>query len=321
MPKMKSLFNVDRLVSGKDTPIEVSFLQDFDFTQRKMNEYVPHYYFKKITLSDYHSEDKMTNIVCLDVLPEECKPEMVYETSDIIYHTNDNNYYIGCYSDGKPSRRYKPSLLHCIRQMYYQITGANMDKQSSKTGEFLSICESGTDRHKRIQEVICNMKKHGIDCEYIDVADYIKQNNLNLEVVSKTDYETKVYDKEHNIIFLCDGIIKYKNRLFVFECKTESSFKAMGRSGVDDSHKYQAYTYALEFGIDDVLFVYENRDICTKKSYILHVTDENKQFILDRISSCDDYVKMNIVPPKEETVDKKICQYCEYKTQCKVDKA
>lgn len=318
---MKSLFNVDRLVSGKDTPIEVSFLQDFDFTLRKMNEYLPRYYFKKIALSDYHKDDSNTNIVCLDKLPEECTPDMVYDKNKLIYHTNDNIYYIGCYSDGKPSRKYKPSSLHCIRQMYYQIIGADPDKQSSKTGEFLSICESGTDRHKRIQDVLCHMKKYGIECEYIDVEDYIKQNNLELDVVSKTDFETKVYDSKHNIIFLCDGILKYKGKMFVFECKTESSFKFMNRTGVDDSHKYQAYTYSLEFGIDDVLFVYENRDLCNKKSYILHVTEDNKKFILDRISNCDHYVELSVTPPKPEDIEKKTCQYCEYKTQCKVDKS
>ena len=321
MPKMKSLFNVDRLVSGKDTPIEVSFLQDFDFTLRKMNEYLPRYYFKKINLSDYHREDEMTNIVCLDELPEECTPDMLYDKNKIIYHTNDNNYYIGYYSDGKPSKKYKPSSLHCIRQMYYQLTGADLDKQSSKTGEFLAICESGTDRHKRVQDVLCHMKKYGIDCEYTDVEDYIKQNNLELEVVSKTDFETKVYDPKHNIIFLCDGILNYKGKIFVFECKTESSFKFMNRTGVDDSHKYQAYTYSLEFGINDVLFLYENRDICNKKSYILHVTEENKQFMLDRISTCDQYIELGVTPPKPEDVEKKTCQYCEYKTQCRVDKS
>ena len=82
---------------------------------------------------------------------------------------------------------------------------------------------------------------------------------------------------------------------------------------------YQAYTYSLELGVDDVLFFYENRDVCTKKPYILHVTDENRRFIEDRVSSCDSYVKQSIVPPIEDTVSNRICQYCDYRTQCKVD--
>lgn len=319
MPKMKALFNVDRIVNGKDTPIEVSFLQDFDFTLRKMNEYRNGYYYKKVNLSDFDNNKKRIDVVCLDKLPEICTEDMLYSKTGIIYHTNDQNYYIVEYSDGKPSRRYKPSSLHCLRQMYYQLTEAELDKQTSKTGEFLSICESGTDRHKRIQNVLCHMRKYGIDCDYLDVEQYVKENNLPLEVVSKNEYETKVYDPANNIIFLCDGILKYKGKLFVFECKTESSFKAMNRSFVDDSHKYQAYTYAFEFGIDDVLFLYENRDLCIKKSFILHVTDENKKFIIDRVKDCDKYVEMKVVPPKQEA-DKKICQYCDYKTQCKVDK-
>lgn len=319
MPKMRTLFNVDRIVSGKDTPIEVSFLQDFDFTLRKMNEYRNGYYYKKVNLSDFDSSEKRIDVVCLDKLPEICTEDMLYSKTGIIYHTNDQKYYIVEYSDGKPSKKYKPSSMHCLRQMYYQLTGADLDKQTTKTGEVLSICESGTDRHKRIQNVLCHMRKYGIDCDYVDVEQYVKENNLPLEIVSKTDYETKVYDPVNNIIFLCDGILKYKGKLFVFECKTESSFKATNRSSVDDSHKYQAYTYAFEFGIDDVLFLYENRDLCIKKSFILHVTEDNKKFIIDRVKDCDKYVEMKIVPPKQEA-DKKICQYCDYKTQCKVDK-
>lgn len=321
-----ALFNVKRLISEseKDTPVEVSFLQDLDYTLRQMNEHTEKYYFKEVsskTNPDLFSTDgRCVNVIVLDKLPEECKPEHVYETNHLIYRTNEQKYYIGVHSDGKPSKRYKPSDMHCIRSMYYQIIGADLDKESQKTGDFYGICESGTDRHLRIQYAISKMKDYGVDCEYVDVEEYIKEHNIeHLKIESKKQFETKVYDTKRNIIFLCDGILKYKGKYFVFEYKTESSYKWMSRDYVDDGHKYQAYTYALEFGIDDVLFIYENRDICTKKPYILHVEPENKEFIEKRISNCDDYVKNKVTPPIEDNITKKICQYCNYKTKCKVD--
>ena len=204
--------------------------------------------------------------------------------------------------------------------MYYELIGADPDEEQQKSGDFFGICESGTDRHIRVQTAISCMRKYGVDCDYVDVEEYIKEHNLtNLIIEKKKQYETKVYDKDRNIIFLCDGILKYKGEYFVFEFKTESSYKWMNREYVDDSHKYQAYTYSLELGIDRVLFLYENRDICTKKPFMLTVLPENKQFIEDRIKKCDSYVEQHITPPVEQDLIKKACQYCNYKKQCKVD--
>lgn len=325
MSKSKMLFNINRLIDGKeDTSPEVSFLHDFDYVSRQLNSHKPYYYYKEVTKENnpeyFDNTNNTVNVILLEKLPEHCTCEVTYEQSHYLYHTNDQKYYIIKYYDGKPSRRYKPSSLNCLRNMYYQLTGADQDKQQQKSSDFFGICESGTDRHKRIQFVITQMKKYGVDCEYIDVADFIKQNNLNhLKVEGNSDYETKVYDTERNIIFLCDGLILYKGDYYVLEIKTESSYKWMDRTYVDEKHLNQAYTYALELGINQVLFLYENRDVCTKKPYILTVTEENKNYIINRINSCNDYINQCVVPPIEQHITNKVCQYCEYKTKCKVD--
>ena len=310
--------------SGKDTSPEVSFLRDFDFTVRQLNKHEPHYYFKEITKESnpeyFDTDGKCVNVVVLTELPKECTEENLYEKNHLLYHTNDKKYFIGKYYDGKPSRRYKPSSLNCLRSMYYQITGADLDKQQQKSSDFFGICESGTDRHKRIQYAITRMKDFGVDCEYIDVETFIKDNNIeNLVIESKDDFETKVYDSKRNIIFLCDGLLKYNGELYILEIKTESSYKWLDRSYVDDKHRNQAYTYSLELGVDKILFLYENRDVCTKKPYILTVTKENTDYIENRIETCDDYVRNKLVPPVESDITPRICQYCDYRTQCKVD--
>lgn len=321
--KQKALFNINRLVadSGRDTSPEVSFLQDLDYTLRKMNSSEPHYYFKKISPETdpeyFDTSKKMVHVVGLKKLPDECTDRYFYDKIGAILHTNEQQYYVCLYSDGKPSRRYKPSSLHCMRNMYFQVTGAELDKKSDKTGDFYGICESGEDRHIRIQRAISNMAKYGVECEYVDVAEYIKEHNIDLEVVSKKEFETKLYDAKRNLIFLCDGILKYKGKYYILEIKTETSFKWMDRNAVDPGHNYQSYAYSLELGIEDVLFLYENRDICTKKSFMSHITEENREEIANRLSKCDEYVKQKIVPPMESNVTSKVCQYCEYKSICK----
>lgn len=214
-----------------------------------------------------------------------------------------------------PSTSYKPSSMNCIRSMYYTKLGIPQVRDSSYM--LIGICEAGTDRHERIQNAIAGMKANGIDCEYLDVGDYVKEHNLPLEVVSKQGNETKLYDPVRDISFLCDGIIKYKKHYYIVEFKTESSSKWQERKGVDPKHYNQGRTYSLELGIDEVLFVYINRDFCSMKCYLYVVTDEERQLIDDLIRSCDSYLEKRSVPPADP--ENKKCAYCGYKDQCRKD--
>ena len=83
----------------------------------------------------------------------------------------------------KPSQSYKPSSMNCIRNMYYQVMGVDVETDSNYT--LIGICEAGTDRHARIQDAISKMKDNGFDCEYIDVANFVQYRELPLTVVEK----------------------------------------------------------------------------------------------------------------------------------------
>lgn len=218
-----------------------------------------------------------------------------------------------------PSKTYKPSGMNCIRASYYQILGVQPDEASSSY-TLVGICNSGTDIHVRIQTAVEQMKDNGMDCEYIDVAEFVRQRNLtDLQVVSKNGMETKLYHTKFNISFLCDGIIKYKNHYYILELKTENSYKFMNRKDVDPSHYNQATAYSLAFGIDQVLFVYISRDILDMKAFMLNVTGEMKEGLVGYIEECDGYLKRLITPPKPENVQKKACSYCMYKSRCQKD--
>ena len=218
----------------------------------------------------------------------------------------------------KPSQSYKPSSMNCIRSMYYTVKGEEAEADSNYI--MVGICEAGTDRHERIQNAISQMKDNGMDCEYIDVAEYVTSRGLDyLTIVDKCGNETKLYDAGRNISFLCDGIIRYKGKYYIVEFKTESSFKWRDRKGVDPKHYNQARTYSLELQLDDVIFVYINRDIVDMKSYMYHVTQSEKDAILTLLELCDSYVKKNEVPPMPDDADNKKCAYCGYKNICKKD--
>lgn len=223
-------------------------------------------------------------------------------------------------SASKPSQTYKPSGMNCIRQSYYQVSGVDTDLGvASYNG--VAICETGTDRHVRIQNAVDKMKETGMDCEYVDVAEFVKSRGLDyLEIRSKEGNETKLYHKALNISFMCDGIIKYHDHYYIIEFKTEGSSKFFSRKGVDKSHYNQAICYSMALGLPEVLFVYISRDTLDMKAFIYTVTDEMKEGIISYIEECDGYIKRKIAPPIPADIERKTCNYCPYVSTCRRDK-
>ena len=216
---------------------------------------------------------------------------------------------------GIPSKAYSPSGMNCIRSMYYKMIGTIPDPMPQSYSS-IGICDMGTDIHVRVQTAIDKMKDNGIQCEYIDVAEFVRSRNLPLEIVSKQGMETKLFSPQYNMRFLCDGIIKYNNHYYILEIKTESSFKWTSRTDVDPSHYNQATAYSIVMQLPEVLFVYVNRDIFDFKSYIFTPTDEQKANFVGQIENCNEYVTMHKCPPKPEDASKKTCSYCIYRDTC-----
>lgn len=222
----------------------------------------------------------------------------------------------------KPSQTYKPSSMQCIRNMYYQVTGQEPDNTHASYVS-VGICNSGSDIHIRIQTAVAEMQKNGIDCEYINVADFVRTRNLDYLTIVKEpnfetkDFETKLYYKTLNISFLCDGIIKYNNHYYILELKTESSSKFWQRTDVDPKHYDQATAYSVAFNLNEVIFVYISRDTLDMKAFMFNVTDVMKQDLVGKIELCDDYVKKFTVPPKPFDISKTVCQYCAYQQTCR----
>ena len=220
----------------------------------------------------------------------------------------------------KPSQTFKPSGMNCERSMVYQVLGIEPDI-SNASYQSIGIAESGTDRHVRIQKAIESMKDIlNTDCEFVDVAQYVEQHDIkDLEIKGQSGMECKLYHKKLNMSFMCDGIIRYKSKYYIFEFKTETADKFYNRKDVDESHHNQATAYSMAFGIDDVLFLYENRNTLDKKAFLHHISFEDRENLLNKLSYCQEFVDKNKIPPKPENVLKKACTYCAYKSKCQED--
>ena len=218
-----------------------------------------------------------------------------------------------------PSQSFKPSSMNCVRNMYFQVTGKEPVKDVPPS--LIGIMESGTDRHERIQRSITDMKESGIDCEFIDVSDYVKEKKLNIKIIDKKEYETKLYNTELNISFLCDGIVKYRGKYYILEIKTETSSKYWKHTGVREEHIEQATTYSICLGINDILFLYECRDFCDKKAFHLIITDEMKGSVISKINEVNSAIQEERIPEepykKDINFNRDYCRYCNYKYLCR----
>lgn len=221
---------------------------------------------------------------------------------------------------GLPSPTFKPSSLNCKRGCYYQIMQVQPDEGHSSFN-MIGICDSGSDIHVRIQTAVMKMIENGIDCEWVDVAEYIRDRGLDYLIVrEKKGTETKLYDTRYGtfISFMCDGIIKYKGKHYILEIKTESSNKWYAREDVDPKHYKQATSYSNSFKLDDVLFLYVERDLLNMKAFIFHVTNEMRHDLAEFFIDVQGYVERQIAPPKGD-IKPITCRYCNYQTQCKKD--
>ncbi|MEG1565414.1 MAG: hypothetical protein RR342_01565 [Bacilli bacterium] len=214
----------------------------------------------------------------------------------------------------KGSRYYKPSSMNCDRCMYYIAKETDPDDVlPSYSG--VRITESGSTSHEKIQHYVSKMRERGYDCDWIDPEWYVKNKNLDyLVVTDKKEYETKFLDTRYNLSFLCDGIIRYRGKYYILEIKTETDYKNMNRREADEKHRNQSVCYSLSLKIDDIMWIYESRNICNPQTFHTHVTEKEREDIVMRIEYVDDCVKNNILPPK--TTNDKACQYCSYRGKC-----
>lgn len=218
----------------------------------------------------------------------------------------------------EPSQTYKPSSLGgCDRRVYFEVTGAPIDKNPSISPDGVGIMESGTDRHERLQNYVISMKELGIPCEWVDVEDYLKlYPQPGTRIIERKGNEMKLRNDILDLSFMCDGIIKMGAKYYILEIKTEASFKFQKRDGAEEKHKSQAACYSVALGIDDVIFLYEQRDFCQKKPFHVHVTDEDKvNKVIHVISTIEEKRLKKEVPSK--TDKKSECTYCPFTQECK----
>lgn len=216
-----------------------------------------------------------------------------------------------------PSKTIKPSsLAGCFRNQWFMLQGATSDVGLLEKAESISIQDSGNDIHNRLQnycQAADGLNIPIVWCDPTKEAERAASMGINTTIKRKDGNELLCHNSDYNCNFKCDGIIEYKGVKYILEIKSEEYYKFNTRVCVEHNHEYQAVMYCICFGIDRVMFVYQDRNLCLKKAYVVVVKQEFVDEIKARIEHILLYDKTNTCPPKEKTK----CTYCHYKQSCK----
>lgn len=129
--------------------------------------------------------------------------------------------------------------------------------------------------------------------------------------------ETLLLNKRTHSRFKADGIVKFKGEYYILEIKTENSRKYTSHVKTlepHEKHKLQGTFYGMSFGIDKVMFLYENRDSCATFITVFDITQQAIDKVEKIIADVLKYGENGWVAPR--TVSKDECKFCPYQARC-----
>ena len=223
-----------------------------------------------------------------------------------------------------PKGLFRPSSIHgCARMLYLQQMGYKEDEKNLDDEwmyKLISICECGTDRHTRIQQVVQRMEELGL-VKIVNIEEQVKEANklgLDTEFVKWNHDKTEARCKSdrYRMYFQPDGLIEYQGVKCILEIKTINGFKfksIQSNGKPKPEHIEQATCYATMLGVNHILFIYEENNFKTKWAYLHSIDDFDKRKMATKIDKMVNYLETEQLPPREK--DK--CIYCKHKTICK----
>lgn len=213
------------------------------------------------------------------------------------------------------SKTFKPSSIKCQRCAVMQVLSAPKNKEI-RSSNMIGITSAGSFIHEMIQSKVVSMP----NWEYVDVVEYVEANE-DLHVLVPCDfengvYETKLHSDMWNMNFLVDGILRKNRKYIILEIKSISSRGFFKTKEVPDKYKDQAISYCNLLGIDDVLFLFVDRDLFNMRTFLYTPTENEKINWKNMMNQNLKFVHDNIIPAKPEYADKSFCQYCSYSEYC-----
>lgn len=218
--------------------------------------------------------------------------------------------------DAKPKNKtIAPSAAYCMKQNWFRLRGVQPDvaKNPDRTLDFTA--QVGTSCHESIQSLLQNV----LGEDWLDIGEYLKSINPRYEyTVELHGYESRIAIENPPIRFACDGIIRWKGKIYLLEIKTSDFSSWEKLTGPKSIHIDQVNSYATLFGIHDVLMMYQDRQYGGLKCFEVHISDLDIKATWDTFEYIVDMADKNL-PPKGLPPGDSRCSpsMCPYHKKCK----
>lgn len=212
-------------------------------------------------------------------------------------------------------KAFAPSSFRCSRLSWFRLRGVQPDSITKPDKVLDFTAQLGTACHETIQSNLSTM----LGDDWIDVGEYLDHYNPDYTyTVEKSGFETHIETMYPPFRFACDGIIRWKDKLYLLEIKTSefSSFDAL--TDPKGEHVDQIKCYSTLLGLSDVLVLYQDRQYGGLKCYELHISDNDHRHVLDKCKHIMDMVEANLAPERLPKGDSWCTSsHCPYYNKCK----
>lgn len=220
--------------------------------------------------------------------------------------------------NNKPRFRISPSRMTCKRLMYLDLVGAERIIASSNFGSQAMMAQ-GTAIHEVIQDILLKATDDK-ECTIISVKDFLKvfpEIGENLFILKEDKFETLVKDKETDICFKVDSLLKYHDRYKLLEIKTMYSIPVKPLTKFDVIKKYgeQIEFYLKKFNLQEAVILIYNTVTREFSEFDISITDLSTN-ILDTVAIFKSLSRQYGIEGVRQVVytptyNCKNCDYCE----------
>lgn len=213
------------------------------------------------------------------------------------------------------SKTFAPSSFRCMRRSWFRLRGVQPDVPNSADRKLDFSASIGTACHRIIQ---ANLKE-ALKNDWVSVSDYLRDNPIGYACSLEEDgLETKVSIPDIPIRFACDGIIRWKGKLYLLEIKTSEFGSFQELTDTKPQHVDQIKVYASLLKLKNILVVYQDRMYGEFKVYEMTVSDSD----IDSVFSTIEYVKQCVefeIAPDGLPLNDPWCtpNMCDYYQKCK----
>lgn len=218
-----------------------------------------------------------------------------------------------------PSSYYK-----CMRMVFYKLKGIKGKKKKYPRAE--RILQVGTALHEWVQtQVFMRMDKdenspikllpkNELPFYGQEGVEIIEEHHAPPMEIKFVDYR---WTKKYPISAMVDGALSFAGKDFLFEFKTinPEDFETLIEPLLD--HIKQGALYALCTGVRRVMFLYLNKADQRWKAFFVEYNQDQIDWVVARITTIEDYVLRDELPPKEVSDH---CKMCPFKDLCDADK-